>query len=320
MSRTPVPWRTAATLIIAARIRQNIAGAAAVHAKSNIKTSETGSLNENDNIAGIPKFDYKLLMLGRSAKSTFMPSGWVFPGGVVSENDFSQRWHELFCRFIGVQASTARLDPAQLGIAPQSTEVPRPPMYTDTYTSGAVLGELGFRISAIRETFEESGILLCADKNKVQTEQSGQPDFVKIEPSILSEWRSKVHDDDSKFIDLCEALNVVPHIWSLYEWSNWLTPTNMPNKHSNRRYDTAFFLACIPHLWEHSQDNKEIKSSRVRKAEENIIFVLFCKTVHLSERIRGTTCRIVHFQNLHQNCSENSFQNREKRGTLETFE
>lgn len=32
----------------------------------------------------------------------------------------------------------------------------------------------------------------------------------------------------------------MPDVWSLVEWSNWLTPENMP-----RRYDTVFYLCCL---------------------------------------------------------------------------
>lgn len=35
----------------------------------------------------------------------------------------------------------------------------------------------------------------------------------------------KVYEDASNFLKLCEELNVVPDLWSLHEWSVWLTPT-----------------------------------------------------------------------------------------------
>lgn len=37
-------------------------------------------------------------------------------------------------------------------------------------------------------------------------------------------WQKLVHNDASKFLKLCEHLNVIPDIGSLYEWSNWITP------------------------------------------------------------------------------------------------
>ena len=42
------------------------------------------------------RFDYRVLMLRRSAKSKFMPNAYVFPGGVSSESDFSADWIKLF--------------------------------------------------------------------------------------------------------------------------------------------------------------------------------------------------------------------------------
>lgn len=37
-------------------------------------------------------------------------------------------------------------------------------------------------------------------------------------------WQQLVHNDASRFLSLCEHLNVMPDVGSLYEWSNWITP------------------------------------------------------------------------------------------------
>ena len=63
---------------------------------------------------------------------------------------------------------------------------------------------MAFRINAIRETFEETGILLTVDPL----------DQKQLDP----EWRDRVHNNPSEFISLCKHLNVCPDIWSLNEW------------------------------------------------------------------------------------------------------
>lgn len=87
---------------------------------------------------------------------------------------------------------------------------------------------VAFRINAIRETFEETGLLLAT--------QSSQP------IAIDNEWRNRVHDNPSEFLQLCLQLNLCPNIWALHEWSDWLTPLHLKTK---SRFDTIFYIAVI---------------------------------------------------------------------------
>ena len=57
----------------------------------------------------------------------------------------------------------------------------------------------------------------------------------------------------------CRELQCVPDIWSLVEWSDWLTPRNM-----HRRYDTVFYLCFLetrPHI---AEDGKEVVDAKVK--------------------------------------------------------
>jgi len=58
---------------------------------------------------------------------------------------------------------------------------------------------------------------------------------------------------------LCVAREIrcVPDIWSLIEWSNWLTPENI-----SRRYDTIFYLCCLE-----GKPSPTFNPSEVSKAE-----------------------------------------------------
>lgn len=101
--------------------------------------------------------------------------------------------------------------------------------------------EISLRIAAIRETFEEMGILICKTRdqflqnNKLLTNSFNQVD--------VSKWQSIVHDNPSKFIELCREYNVAPDLWSLHEWSAWLTPATF-----NKRFETAFFIVALENL------------------------------------------------------------------------
>ena len=141
------------------------------------------------------RYDYNLLMMKRSRRSKFMPNAYVFPGGVTEKSDFCPTWKELL-------EPVKPLDPLIL------RDVPRP-MIMRAFP-GLLEPDIGFRINAIRETFEETGILLHISNE----------DAVKA--SRLSEWRPQVHKDASLFLTMCKELKVVPDVWSLFEWSDWL--------------------------------------------------------------------------------------------------
>ena len=79
----------------------------------------------------------------------------------------------------------------------------------------------------------------------------------------LAKWRKEVNKDPNKFIDMCSHLHVVPNVWCLHDWNCWLTPTNMPELHNKRRYDTIFYLTCLPSPPRITKDDHEIASAEV---------------------------------------------------------
>lgn len=83
------------------------------------------------------------------------------------------------------------------------------------------------RITAIRETFEELGVIFCRDRKSLSNNE-GYGNFK--EDFDRKHWQGIVHNDASKFLNLCEELDVVPDLWSLYEWSNWFTPSSFKKR------------------------------------------------------------------------------------------
>lgn len=91
--------------------------------------------------------------------TTMQPNNYVFPGGVIDRFDFSPKWLDVFGASLPPQvnpfSSIAGLtQPGRL----------HPPAFDDTRES-PLPGDVAFRICAIRETFEEAGVLLvgCPD-------------------------------------------------------------------------------------------------------------------------------------------------------------
>ena len=70
---------------------------------------------------------------------------------------------------------------------------PRPPVLKKSTTD--IPSEVAFRICAIRETFEESGILLL--KSLADEQQS------HLNTEDIQSWRKKVYADASKFFTMC---------------------------------------------------------------------------------------------------------------------
>lgn len=201
-------WRESASLILAARHRQKYN-----HALSPV----------------VFQYNYKLLCLKRHQKSSFMPQAYVFPGGVTHPADADLKWRQLF-RTFGFDNNSFNCLFPNTDLRPQifqskPHELPK---------------EISLRITAIRETFEECGILLCK-QNKTDGILSQWSQSLQISKEEVQDWQHKVHDDAKEFYTLCEQFKCYPDLWSLHEWSNWLTPT-----YFSKRFDAIFYLACLP--------------------------------------------------------------------------
>jgi len=172
--------------------------------------------------------DLEVLLLQRTPRAVFMPGVYVFPGGAVDESDHDP----------AVRARAPDLDEATLGRA------------MDLYSGAAA-----YVVAAIRECFEEAGVLL-ADPADME----------------LREWRARLAQGDVTFAQMCASLDLRLRARELTYLSRWITPPGL-----SRRYDTRFFLAPAPagqaavhdgeetvdHLWIHPAEALE----RYRRGE-----------------------------------------------------
>uniref|UniRef100_V9KWE0 Acyl-coenzyme A diphosphatase NUDT19 n=1 Tax=Callorhinchus milii TaxID=7868 RepID=V9KWE0_CALMI len=244
-------WKEAATVVLAAGTRKHTLSESVSKAHSadplalpllpNIQRDATAWARPE-----VAAFDYAVLLLQRSGNSKFMPNAHVFPGGQIDPSDFSSDWIEVFWPF-------GQPPDFNLGTVQQTTG--RSPIYaTDRKKLGSpVPGEIGFRICAIRETFEESGVLLVRS-NYEHPGGQGIPQLPEYEWKELEVWRARVQKNPVNFLAMCRELSCIPDIWALKEWNNWLTPTGLGQ---SRRYDTAFFICCVQEIPFTTQDKKE---------------------------------------------------------------
>lgn len=70
----------------------------------------------------------------------------------------------------------------------------------------------------------------------------------------------QVYKDASKFLKLCEILDVVPDLWSLHLWSVWLSPTFKRQK----RFETVFYMVGVNDQPNIQVTNNEVERSLVK--------------------------------------------------------
>ncbi|XP_017015818.2 acyl-coenzyme A diphosphatase NUDT19 [Drosophila takahashii] len=194
-----------------------------------IRSSSSLILLAKDQAAKAKSFDYNALLLTRTQKSSFMPESSVFPGGVCDATDSSPAWLDHFRRN---EISAAKLQTVG------HVKGPRPEIFQAKGDKKTIDPSLALRLTALRETFEELGILLCRD-SKSLTSTSGYGKFYDQFDRV--HWQHIVHNDASQFLELCKQLDVLPDVWSLHEWSAWRTPSTFKNK----RFETAFFFTAL---------------------------------------------------------------------------
>ena len=97
------------------------------------------------------------------------------------------------------------------------------------------------------------GILLLTSVHQRHA-QSDPTNAIALTAIELTEWQLRVRNNSNAFYDLCDSLRLVPNIWSLYEWSDWLTPVSV----GHRRFDTIFYVCCLGRQPEVRVDNAEV--------------------------------------------------------------
>lgn len=92
----------------------------------------------------------------RHRNSSFLPDNYVFPGGNIEPSDADLKWKELYKKLGFDNDSFTSLFPNTKS---------RPPIFKQK-SEYELPREISLRITAIRETFEECGILICRNNMK----------------------------------------------------------------------------------------------------------------------------------------------------------
>ncbi|HUZ11819.1 MAG TPA: NUDIX hydrolase [Caulobacteraceae bacterium] len=141
-----------------------------------------------------PRFE--VLMVKRHHQIDFAAGALVFPGGKTHAGDADPRWEE---RTLGWGAALPHKRP--------------------------------LRIAAIREAYEEAGILLAR--------HPGGAPFRGDDAAGAA--RGEIAADRRAFIDLVEELDLYLDLEALSVFARWITPPLTP-----KRFDTWFYVAAAP--------------------------------------------------------------------------
>jgi 8-oxo-dGTP pyrophosphatase MutT (NUDIX family) len=126
--------------------------------------------------------------------------------------------------------------------------VARPELYAGV--DGDDEATLMFRIAAIRETFEESRILLARPRGSaelIDARRAGE---------IADAHRDALNEGKVKFSDIIADNGLVLALDLLVPYAHWITPEGM-----KKRFDTWFFLAQAPPEQVGRHDGKESTDS-----------------------------------------------------------
>jgi 8-oxo-dGTP pyrophosphatase MutT (NUDIX family) len=170
----------------------------------------------------------ELLMVRRRAGDVFGDS-YAFPGGLVDDDEGLAH---AFCQ------NLSALD-------------------ADTLLGVQEGGGLDYFVAAIRELFEETGILLARNERGEWADSE----------SVLQEHRVQVDRRELPWSEFMRRQGLRMACDALHYFAHWETPLHRP-----KRWSTRFFLAEMPAGQSASHDGSELTDSRWLSAAEALSF------------------------------------------------
>ncbi len=163
----------------------------------------------------------EVCLMQRNLNSDFVGGAYVFPGGAVdpadADADVADRCPDLD------DAEASR----RLGLA---------------------VGGLAFWVAAIRESFEEAGVLLArhADGRRLDLSDPGAAER-------FAGHRDDVDNERRTIAEVAVQEDLHLDVGQLHYFSRWITPLG-----AHRRYDTRFFVCAAPEGQEVVEDSREL--------------------------------------------------------------
>jgi 8-oxo-dGTP pyrophosphatase MutT (NUDIX family) len=189
----------------------------------------------------------EVFMVRRVIQSDFMPDVYVFPGGSVQQDDLAAETTPGICRAV---------------------------TYDVTDPEGRTTLTLGIRAAAIRELFEEAGVLLAyQDGHMLAINEQNMERFAA--------YRQTFNERHGSLVEMAQAENLVLATGQLNYFAHWITPAGMP-----KRFDTHFFVTTAPTEQQAAHDQIEtseglwIAPAEALARSERETFPIVFATIH----------------------------------------
>jgi len=167
----------------------------------------------------------EVFMLRRNLQSDFVGGAYVFPGGAVDEADRHADL-EAVCKGRSDDQASTLLDVDKGGLA--------------------------YWVAAIRECFEEAGVLLAHDRegHVISFKDPGVAERFRVH-------RQAVDSGERRLLEVCETEGLQLAVDQIHYFAHWITPEGPP-----RRYDTRFFVTAAPPEQVPLHDDRETIANR----------------------------------------------------------
>jgi len=163
----------------------------------------------------------EVFMLRRTLSAAFAGGQYVFPGGKVDGEDHAAEL-EPICDGLDDASASARL--------------------------GLEHGGLAWMVAAVRECFEEAGVLLARHHDARHAVRFG----TDLNPSDMAVAREQIHGGERSLVGLCGDHGLRLMVDRIGCTSHWITPVG-----ERRRFDTRFLVTVAPPEQEPLHDGGE---------------------------------------------------------------
>jgi 8-oxo-dGTP pyrophosphatase MutT (NUDIX family) len=203
--------------------------------------------------------ELQVLMLKRNARSVFAADMWVFPGGAVDDHDATLAADALVVGRTDAECS------AELGLA---------------------AGGIAHWVAALRETFEEAGVLIASDRSTGELVDFRDPAVA----ARFDDHRDVVNTTESAFIDIVASEGLDLDGAGVHYVAQWITPLGPP-----RRYDARFFVTRMPagqvplHDDDEAVHHEWVRPADALAANERDQMIMMTPTLSMLQRLATFT-------------------------------
>ena len=152
---------------------------------------------------------FQIFMLKRTSNAAFASGMFVFPGGRVDGDDHLHRYD-------------------QYRVGPSVAQAPQVEALGYEWR--------GYWIAALRETFEEAGLMLAYDVSGEMVSLLSDADYDRFQT-----YREPLHQQKLSLLEICQSENLKLAVDRVHFYNRFITPLGRP-----RRFDTRFFIASAP--------------------------------------------------------------------------